>query len=118
MPTGSNRRSGRRLRADNLTIVWDISRVSFLGTIDAAQWIEAVTQTRPDENSPWVDVEIKPQLFGRVSENLHANLPHSHLELYVTFVDGAHEYGGVGLIKKRPDEFIQLYMDKGLLQKS
>ncbi|MDR3692098.1 MAG: hypothetical protein P4L46_22145 [Fimbriimonas sp.] len=119
MPTKLTQRNGRRLRADNLSvIVWDLQRVVFYGTVEAAQWIESVTQTREDAHSPWQDVEVKTQIYGRMSSRLHEMFPHSQLEFHVRFTHDGHEYSGTGVIKKRPTEFIQFYVDENLTKLS
>ena len=108
------KRTGRRAVASNLSvIVWDQARVSFLGTLDAAQWIQAITQGRNDVEESWREIESKTQLFGKVSEGLANNLGWRQYQFFVTFMHDGRQYGGFAVIRRRPDDFVLLHVDNG-----
>ena len=108
------KRTGRRAVASNLSvIVWDQARTSFFGTLDAAQWIEAITQAKNSVDEPWREVENKTQLYGKVSEGLGQCLGFRQYQFFVTFMHNGRQYGGFAVIRRRPDDFVLLHVDNG-----
>ena len=114
-PTFNHTRSGRRAVASNLSVVvWDQARVSFLGTLEAGQWIEAITQGRQDTESQWQEIEVKTQVFGKVSQTLAKNLGWRQYQFYVTFNHDGKQYAGFAVLRKRPDEYALLHLEWGI----
>ena len=113
-PALKYQRNGRKACASDLSvIVWDQARVSFLGTLDAAQWIEAITQGKSEHDEPWVEVDRKTQLFGKVSKGLQDNLAWKQYQFFVTFYHEGKQYSGYAVLRKRPDDFALLHLENG-----
>lgn len=108
-------RSGRRAVASDLSIViWDQARVSYLGTLENAQWIEAITQGRNDSESQWEQTECKTQVFGKVSQTLEKNMGWKQYQFYVTFYHEGRQYAGFAVLRKRPEEYALLHLEWGI----
>ena len=108
-------RSGRRAVASDLSIViWDQARVSYLGTLENAQWIEAITQGRNDSESQWEQTECKTQVFGKVSQTLEKNMGWKQYQFYVTFYHEGRQYAGFAVLRKRAEEYALLHLEWGI----
>ena len=114
MSSELNRRTGRRVHGENISvIVWDRARVTFLGTLDSVQWVEAITQEKSDIDGTWKEVEVHNQLYGHVSEALNESRGWRMHEFFVTFYSEGVEYSGYAVIRKPPTDYALLFLEDG-----
>ena len=114
MITDPLKRTGRRIKAQNLSIiVWDHARLVFLGTLDDAQWVEAVVQERSTQEDDWHDLECQNQIVGHVSPALAESREWRQHQYYITFYHEGQQYSGYASIRKPPTDIAQLHLDNG-----
>ena len=114
MIANTTTRTIRRLRAQGLSIIiWSYNRLTFLGTLDDAQWIEAVTQERASESDPWTDIDVQNQVVGKVSQGLAECREWRQHQFFTTFMCEEKEYSGYASIRKPPTDIAQLHYDSG-----